>query len=429
MKKLFQNIPLKIVSVLVAVILWFVIMSFADPSTTRTINYIPVSLINDQIIADGGKAYTVDGNLYASVHVTGKNSIVTKLTASDFTAVADISKMYDLTGQVPVEIICHRSDVTASQLEPVTRSIHIVTEDIRTKQFTVEVDVEGKLADGLQLGSISLNPNRVIVRAQGSVMDKIARAAVGININGISEPTSFETDIVLYDAEGQPLNFSSEKNFSQNVQTVTVKTEVFSVKTLPIVYTVQNQNLVEEGFRFTGAELSVSAVQVSGLKSRLAELSQIVIPEGRLDVKGADADRSVTISLISLLPDAITIVNKSDEILTVTLKVEQLKTQTYDLINQIQIINRDPNYEYTVTDKRLTVFFRALKEDFNHFSVDQVTVTLDAAALNPGTHYVPLKITVADSVFEVVNMPSVSVKVTDTRPPETQPQTDEPENP
>ena len=175
---------------------------------------------------------------------------------------------------------------------------------------------------------------------------------------------------------------------------------------------------MEEGYRFTGAELSFASVQVSGLKSRLAELSQIVIPEGRLDVKGADADRTFSFALTGLLPDQITIVNKEEEILTITLKVEQLKSQMYDLINQILIINKDPGYEYTVTDKKLTVFFRALKEDFNHFSLDLVTVTLDAEGLTPGTHYVPLKITVGDSIFEVVNQPSVSVRVVDTRPTE-----------
>ena len=46
--------------------------------------------------------------------------------------------------------------------------------------------------------------------------------------------------------------------------------------------------------------------------------------------------------------------------------------------------------------------------------------------VEPGTHYLKVNVTVSDSVFEVINMPSVSVRVTDRRPTETEPAGTEP---
>ena len=55
--KLFENIGLKILSLLVAMILWLGIVNMADPIVTRTLYNIPVEILNENAITDVNRVY------------------------------------------------------------------------------------------------------------------------------------------------------------------------------------------------------------------------------------------------------------------------------------------------------------------------------------------------------------------------------------
>lgn len=412
--KLFRNLGLKLVSVVVAVILWFVIMSFADPSSSKVISFIPISLVNDNLITDSGSVYSVDGSLYASVRVTGTTSVLNQISAADFSAVADVASMYDLTGQVPVVVTCSSNLIEAEQIEPLTRSVRLNIETIMSRRFPITVETVGKIMDGFLMGQTTVSPTSVVVSAPESVIAKIDHAGVSINISNLSEPAEYVSEIILYNDAGEELNPSSMTPYYRiTSETATVTAEVFSVKTLPIIYSVQNQSGVASGFRFTGAELSKTGIQVQGLKSRLAELTGIVIPDGRLDVAGAAGDIQIDLNIAGYLPDTVKLTDPEDQILHIVLHVEQLVTDVYDVINQIELYGIDRSLEYHKLDSYARLWFRALKEDFNHFSVSMIHATVDVSDLGPGTYDLPVSVRVDDDVFERINELTIRLEIVD----------------
>ena len=86
-----KNIGLKLLSVLLALILWLTVMNVEDPTITQTISDIPVQIINDEVIKSRGYGYTVESGEKIDIRVKGRRSVVTNITADDFTAVADFS--------------------------------------------------------------------------------------------------------------------------------------------------------------------------------------------------------------------------------------------------------------------------------------------------------------------------------------------------
>ena len=68
-KGLFNNWQLKLLSALLAVVVWLAIMSLADPTTTATFTNVPITIINDDVFSEAGKTYTIDGRLSTSVRV------------------------------------------------------------------------------------------------------------------------------------------------------------------------------------------------------------------------------------------------------------------------------------------------------------------------------------------------------------------------
>ena len=88
-KKLIDNLSLKLVSVVLAIICWFVVMNISDYVMTVRIYDIPVEEINGEVLSGLDKVYDIVSGDTVDMIVKGRRSVVSKLEASDFVATAD----------------------------------------------------------------------------------------------------------------------------------------------------------------------------------------------------------------------------------------------------------------------------------------------------------------------------------------------------
>ena len=408
-KRLFHNWQLKLGAGAIAILVWLMIMSFSDPPDTRTITNVPVTIINDEIFSEAGKSYTVDGRLTTAVRVTGSTSAVRNLNASDFTATADLSKMYDVTGQVPITLTCSARSASTLTYAPTTASLKINIEDVLSKNYSLIINPEGSVAEGYLLGQITLNPSYITVRAPESVIERIAEAVVTVDIEGLSENTTLSCTPHYYSAAGTELTFEDAKDTTFSTNEVRADVEIRTIKTVPVVIAVGGQDAVASGYRYTGAQQSLSTIRVSGLRSRLAEINSITIPETVLSVAGASADIETEIDLTEYLPEGISLVSDEEETLTVTLLVEPLIVKTYE-VNKITLIGEKENYEYIIRNMPLQVQLRALEEDFKEISDEHITATLDVSAYSAGDYSLSVNIEL-DSVFELFSNARANISI------------------
>lgn len=69
-KGLMNNWGLKILSFLLAVMLWLIVVNIDDPVTTQTFNNIPVAVTNAEVLAATNQTYQIeDGTQNVSVTV------------------------------------------------------------------------------------------------------------------------------------------------------------------------------------------------------------------------------------------------------------------------------------------------------------------------------------------------------------------------
>ena len=55
-----KNIGLKLLSVLLALLLWLTVMNVEDPAVTVTISDVPVQIVNDEVITSRGYRYIIE---------------------------------------------------------------------------------------------------------------------------------------------------------------------------------------------------------------------------------------------------------------------------------------------------------------------------------------------------------------------------------
>ena len=102
-EKILKNWGLKLMAVLLAFLVWFLVANIEDYTVTKTITGIPVEILNENAITDQDMVYDIVQGKTVDVKVEGRRSVVEKLTAEDFTASADLSEL-SITNSVQIAV-------------------------------------------------------------------------------------------------------------------------------------------------------------------------------------------------------------------------------------------------------------------------------------------------------------------------------------
>lgn len=411
MKKLIlKNLHLKLLALGIAVIIWLIVVNVSNPYTTRTISNIPIEIKNEDSLLENGYTYTVTGSQTASIRVRAPRKTVQALKTSDFQATADLSRLYEPTGEVPVTVTSLTSRITDDQITLLTQSLDIELEAITSRKIDVTVQTEGTPADGYQVGDISVSPSVITVTAPQSFLDQVASVGVTVNVDSVSKDVSQHAAVVLYNAGGSELDTSDVKHLSLSSTDVDVTVQIMNVKTVDITGNVTGTDSVARGYRYDGMTIEPSTVSVYGRKSALSDLSSLSLPDGALDVTGADADVTQTFHLSDLqLPDGVYLVDDADTEFTVTLHVDKTNTKTFQIpISSLTIENLDDSLQIQNTSDTLNVTVEGLSGDLDALQASEITAVLDLSGLKAGTSTVTADVTVPDG-FSVVGTAQVSV--------------------
>ena len=129
-KSLFNHLGLKILSLLLAIIIWMIIMNLDDYSVTKTVRDIPVEEMNGSTIENLGKVYNIVDGDTVDVVVKGPRSLVDPLTAADFTATANLAEL-SITNTVQIVVKLNDSQLSSRvQMNPVNPNMNLDIEDV-----------------------------------------------------------------------------------------------------------------------------------------------------------------------------------------------------------------------------------------------------------------------------------------------------------
>ena len=164
-EKIFNNLSLKIVSAVFAVILWTVIVNIYDPNTSYSFSNITVQLVNTQSLTEKNYTFEVVDGGKISVTVSGPKSVVTDLKTSDIAATADLSKVTAFTDYVDIQVQVIKDGQVLNNVEavPSTSALKLSIENRDTKTLSLDVNTTGSTASGYTVASTSSSPTNIKV--------------------------------------------------------------------------------------------------------------------------------------------------------------------------------------------------------------------------------------------------------------------------
>ncbi|MCC8024139.1 MAG: hypothetical protein LIP16_02370 [Clostridium sp.] len=410
-KKLSNNLGLKILSVFLAFFVWLAVVNISNPEDTDT-QEVPLEILNESILTSSGKTFELlTDKSTVTVSYRVRTLDAGSIRPSDFRAYIDLADMYEPTGSVPVkvEVKNNKSRLVDS---PVARPgvIRVATEDLQRKPFDLVAYVEGEPAAAYKKGELTLSPSYVYVSGPVSMVGRISKVGVIINIEGADSDQTGTATVKCFDANDNELRELTEDDrltFSRSE--ISYSLPILKSKDLTLDFRPEGK--VAEGYRFTGIVSSSSSVSVKGLKSDLAEINSITVQGPELNMDGATSDREVTIDLNQYLPEGVELVDTSSEV-KIVIKVEALESRTYHIpAGQIRQVGSDSQYSYELGADTVSVIIKGLKEDLDQLTESGLSAEMDVSALEPGVHNVELTFQLG-AAYELVSYdrPQITVQ-------------------
>ena len=409
MKKLLtRNLGLKLASLVLAFVLWFLVAQIYDPKDTVTFNNIQVRLINTDLLDEEGKVYEVlDNSNLVRVTVTGPQSIVkSELRRSDIVAEADMSKLTDIN-TIAITYYCENISNDSVEIKGNHDSVRLNVENKTSKWIKLESTTVGEVASGYMIGNVTLDQTNIEVTGPQSAISQIDHAGVDINVADSTSSLSANVDIKLYDADDNELTL---ENVKKNVDSAHMTVEVLATKEVPIE--IEYMGVPEDGYMATGeVESSMSTVKIAGTASTLLGVSAITIPEDRMNITGQSGDLVDIINLKDYLPSNVRLADKSfDGKITATVYIEPVETKDLSIPAENITISGVPEgmtAEITTEAETYDITVSGLSRDVTPLHDSSVTGVLDlekwmednnVEELTPGSYVVPVTFNLAEEV-------------------------------
>ena len=419
MKKLLtRNLGLKLASLLLAFVLWFLVAQIYDPKDTVTFNNIQVRLINTELLDEEGKVYEVlDNSNLVRVTVTGPQSIVkSELRRSDIVAEADMSKLTDIN-TIAITYYCENISNDSVEIKGNHDSVRLNVEDKTSKWIKLESNTIGDVASGYMIGNVTLDQTNIEVTGPKSAISQVDHAGVDINVTDSTTSLSANVDIKLYDADDNELVLESVK---KNVDSAYMTVEVLATKEVPVE--IEYMGVPEDGYMATGeVESSVPTVRIAGTVSTLVGISAITVPEDRMNITGQSDNLVDIINLKEYLPANVRLADKSfDGQITATVYIEPIVSKDLTVAAENISVTGVPDgmeAEITSTAEEYNITVSGLSRDVSILHDSSVTGILNLTQwmedngveeLTPGTYTIPVTFNLAEDITVV---PDINIHI------------------
>jgi len=374
MRVLLRNWHLKLSAVLLATVLYTGLVfsgQFSESSVDVRVDDVNQPNSSQVLSSDLGTV---------SVRYRTSNALSATIDAQAFVATVDLSA-YDMERAPEPQVL----DIVVSALpdgieilstEPST--VRVAIDRVETRSVPVEVD-PGSIPDGLEIDDPVLSQDEVQVRGAASVVGQVDRALARIRIDASEIDFNQPVDLVAVDVAGQEVGAGL---VDIEPETISVQVDVRPIETTQTVPVRPDiSGTPAPGFALESLSIEPSLVTLRGLPAVLAEINEVLTEP--LSIDGISADQEFEAEMV--LPDGTRLANGSDaSTVTVTAGIgPSVSSRTF--VVGVACQGAGENSCLPSLDQ-LTVTLSGPGGTLSGLSAADLTPTLDATGLAPGTY-------------------------------------------
>lgn len=294
-----QNLSLKVMAILLAIILWFQAMSDLNPVGQREIHDIPIALQN----LDENLVVLAQSAERVTVVVQADRQRLEKLDPREFRAYVDLMGASAGKGSFRVEIMAP-ADLTAVYARPAQVS---VTLDRRArKQVPVHVTLVGAPGTDHAHKPATVRPDYAVVEGPNSRVQLVEAVVAEVDITGATADLTGTVPVRAVDASGNEVHGVTPTPLIAEVGVPIV--QLPPAVALPVAITPVGKPAA--GYVVTGILVEPATVTVRGFREVLEKLTEL---RGVVSVEGLNAPAQVVVELelppgvLEVTPSSVTV--------------------------------------------------------------------------------------------------------------------------
>ena len=387
-KKLTNNFGMKLLSLGIAIVFWFIIVNSEDPIESRTFRDIPVTVLNEEQVTEREKILEVIEGDTVDVEVEGRRSELDKLTERDFYATADLSEVSFMDTVLIRVAVPSYPDVKV--LHNGENVMKLIFDDYVTERFSFKINTVGEPMEGYYVGDALASPNIIQISGAKTVLDKVKEVSLEVDVSGRSVDFTTTAIPVVYDMNGDVIS-SSKLQMQLESEAVTVNVPILASKELDI--RVKTVGEVPEGYEILEENIAYQpeTVRIAGTKEELDKLSSYITLE--IDVTGQIGTVEKNIPVLSELDSSLTSLRVIDtQMVAVTVRVTPYVDKELSIPTAlIDLKNLADGYSAQLVrkvDVPVTVQCKSARAPF--VTAEYLNPYVDLTGLTEGTYQVQL---------------------------------------
>lgn len=372
LQRLVNNFGLKLLSIVLAMLLSVYVVRYVNPEIPLTL-YLPLKVKNLSpalLIVEPDPLPDV-----IQIRVRGPYLSVQQLPTISHSALVNCASLEE-PGRATLRV--EVPDFGAVQIVYQDRNfLDITTEKLASVEMQLVVDRQGEVNGNFDVGSEELSQSLITIAGPEPVVERINVAQVEPEVEGLQEDLNLMLPVRLYDENHLPIEGPALRLTPPQVRYALRLVPIGSIKVLTVYPDFQGRP--PEGFLHYGYTSKPLYIPV---EAELVPGGEFVVRTSAIDLDGARQSFTTTVELrypfelpqVSALPT-------SCEVNVQIIPLEEAGAASI----AVQLIGRDPGFEYIITPPDLVVKSEELVQ-LDEASLGRIKARLYVDGLEPGEH-------------------------------------------
>jgi hypothetical protein len=325
-----HNISLKILSFVIAVVLWVITINVNNPPITVTYS-LPLEILNtDHLLSNNlvvlDEKKIKDNKIDVTIKATRNDLKFIKQRHNNIKAIIDLK---DINASykdrisdeinIPIDIIFSNyiNDSRYQVINSYPSSIDIKLDDLITVDEQIYYETDGDPIKNCYIDNVILNPDNIKISGAKSILDVIKPITINLSTAGATKNIFIKTPIRVFDKS------DVEVTDLLNLDNKYVEASI-NISTYTIV-PVEKPNLigkVADGYVIKSIDYEPKEMKITGDNQN--NITSIKLPD--IDIDQASLSKVITIDVNNIIGDSVDIKKGDTDKIIVTVNIDKLNT-------------------------------------------------------------------------------------------------------
>lgn len=368
-----NNLPLKLISLIFAILLWIFVMDTENPIIEREISGLDIHYINKEVLANKNIDMSSTSVDTISVVIFGKRDKIVKLDKNSIVPKVDLKSASPGTQNFNVEVTSPDAEIFIKSISDTTISISF--DSISKKKFAIEKVETGKMPENRILHHVEQEISEVELHGPKRYLESVDKVFAVLDMTQLNQSNEVLSPILIVDKNGREI---SELTPNFKIQKFTCA--VYKNASIPVNYEIIGE--LGSDFRIDSLEIEPKHLKVYGEVKKIEALEK---SDNKFIIDVSQVKESMNLAFSSkLLSEDIRV----DQLPRLSLKVDEYIERTFTLTNDnIDFIDLNTEYEVDLlTDFGASFKVYGEKNEINALNSGDFKLMVSLKNLNIGEY-------------------------------------------